>query len=52
MRGPVKDKGRLEHIMQAITDVYEYTADLEKEQLHTDKISLHATAYNIEIIGT
>ena len=51
MREPVKDKGRLEHILQAIANVEEYTSGIEKEQLEHKKILLHATAYNIQIIG-
>lgn len=51
MREQVKDRGRLEHILQSIDNVMEYTNNIEKEQLRTDKIRLHATAYNIQIVG-
>lgn len=51
MREPVKDKGRLEHIVQAIENVREYTSGVQKDQLQSNKILLHATAYNIQIIG-
>lgn len=51
MREPVKDKGRLEHILQAIANVQEYTSGATKEQLQENRILLHATAYNVQIIG-
>ncbi|MCQ2245847.1 MAG: DUF86 domain-containing protein [Bacteroidaceae bacterium] len=51
MREPVKDPGRLKHILAAISQVEEYTAGLTREQFCADKLRIHATAYNIQIIG-
>lgn len=51
MREPVRDKGRLEHILQAIDKIEEYTFGMSKEELTNDTLHLHATAYNIQIIG-
>lgn len=51
MREPVRDKGRLEHILYAITNVEEYTNGITQEVLINDKIRLHATVYNIQIVG-
>jgi len=51
MREQVRDEGRLEHILLAIESVKNYTKDLTKEQLLSDSMRIHATAYNIQIIG-
>ena len=51
MREQIRDKGRLQHILTAITKVEEYTTGMTKEQLCNDSLHLHATAYNIQIIG-
>lgn len=51
MREPIRDKARLEHILQAIEKIEEYTRGLTKEKLSGDSLHLHATAYNIQIVG-
>ena len=51
MREPVRDKGRLEHMMTAIDNVFEYTKDVSFNDLGKDKILCHAVIYNIQIIG-
>ncbi len=51
MREPIRDKSRLTHILQAISKVEEYTKGMTKQQLLEDSLHLHATAYNIQIIG-
>ncbi len=51
MREQVKDSGRLEHILSAIAKVQEYTQGVDYEQLINDSMRLHATVYNIQIIG-
>lgn len=51
MREQIKDPGRLRHILDAISVVEEYTQGLSKEQFIADKLRIHATAYNIQIIG-
>lgn len=51
MREPVKYPGRLEHILLTISHVEEFTKGLSREQFETDKLRIHATAYNVQIIG-
>ncbi|MBO6027404.1 MAG: DUF86 domain-containing protein [Bacteroidales bacterium] len=51
MREPVRDKGRLEHMMTAIDNVFEYTKNVSFDGLGKDKILCHAVIYNIQIIG-
>ena len=52
MREPVRDKGRLLHILEAISKVQDYTREVEtKEALDGDPMRKHATTYNIQIIG-
>ncbi len=51
MREPVKDKERLEHILLAINNVFEYSSGLTLEDLETNKVVYHAIVKNIEIIG-
>ena len=51
MREPIRDKSRLEHILQAITKIEEYTKGMTKQQILEDSLHLHATEYNIQIIG-
>lgn len=42
---------RLEDILTAIKCVEEYTHGICEEQLKADKLRLHATIYNVQIIG-
>lgn len=51
MREPERDLSRLEHILSAIECVEEYTNNMSEEQLKIDKLRLHATIYNVQIIG-
>ena len=51
MREPERDLSRLEDIISAINSVEEYTKDLSEPQLKGDKLRLHATIYNVQIIG-
>ena len=51
MREPERDRSRLEDILSAIQSVEEYTKDLGELQLKEDKLRLHATIYNVQIIG-
>jgi uncharacterized protein with HEPN domain len=51
MREPERDLSRLEHILTAIDCVEEYTKDINEEQLKNDKLRVHATIYNVQIIG-
>lgn len=51
MREPERDIARLEHILTAIECVETYTESISEEQLKADKLRLHATVYNVQIIG-
>ena len=51
MREPLRDKERLLHILNAISRVEEYTLGLDKDTLNADLLHLHATVYNVQIIG-
>ena len=51
MREPVRDKGRLEHILAAIKNVEEYTRNITQQGFVCDKLRLHATVYNVQVIG-
>lgn len=51
MREPLKDPARLEHILEAIARVQEYTQDVDRASFERDRMRIHAVAYNIQIIG-
>ena len=51
MREPDRDFSRLEHILTAISCIEEYTNNISEERLKEDKLYLHATIYNVQIIG-
>lgn len=51
MRETIKDRTRLLHILEAIKKVEEYVKGKNKQQLLASSLHLHATAYNIQIIG-
>lgn len=51
MREPNRDFSRLEHILAAIACVEDYTNGISEEQLKENKLYLHATIYNVQIIG-
>jgi len=51
MREPVKDYERLQHILLAINNVFEYSVGLAMDELETNKVVFHAIVKNIEIIG-
>ena len=51
MREQVRDRGRLEHILQAIDKVFEFTKDVKREDFKKDSILYFAIVKNIEIIG-
>lgn len=51
MREPIRDKSRLEHMLQAIERVEEFTKGISQDELTSDVLRLHATVYNIQIIG-
>ncbi|MBO7437921.1 MAG: DUF86 domain-containing protein [Bacteroidaceae bacterium] len=51
MREPVRDKGRLEHILDAIGNVEQFTDGYDYDSLLADKLHLHATVHNVQVIG-
>ena len=53
MREPVKDKGRLQHILQAIENVEQYTAGINKECLRQEQTATLKILYDsLSIAGT
>lgn len=51
MRESERDITRLEHILTAIDCVEEYTKGITEAQLQENRLILHATIYNVQIIG-
>ena len=51
MRESARDKERLLHIMEAISNIKEFTDGIMREQLFSDKMRYFAVVKNIEIIG-
>ena len=51
MRERVRDKGRLEHILQAIDKVFEFSNGVKREDFQKDSVLYFAIVKNIEIIG-
>lgn len=51
MREPVRDPLRLQHILDAISKIKEYTEGQDRSSFESDTMRVHATAYNIQIIG-
>lgn len=51
MREPLRDKGRLEHILQAIDTIFESTKGVSYEDFVSNKILYGAVVYYTMIIG-
>lgn len=51
MREEARDPGRIKHMLAAIAKIEEYTEGITFNQFVTDSMRLHATTYNIQIIG-
>ena len=51
MREKIRDKGRLEHILQAIDYIFEFTKNVTYEDFIGNKMLTFAVIKNIEIIG-
>ena len=51
MRETVRDRERLEHILEAIDCILTYTEEKSKEELTSDKIRFYGLVKNIEIVG-
>ena len=51
MREPLRDKNRLEHILEAIDRLQTHAGNLSKEELEHDVLRYYGIVKNIEIIG-
>lgn len=51
MREPVRDRERLEHILEAIDRILSFAKGKTKEELGADKMQFYGVVKNIEIIG-
>ena len=51
MREPLRDKTRLEHILEAIERLEKYAGSLSREELEADVLRYYGIVKNIEIIG-
>ena len=51
MREPIRDKERLEHIVEAIDNIFSFAKGKTVEDLNNEKILFYAVVKNIEIIG-
>ena len=51
MREPVKDKGRLEHMLDAIDTILQRASGMTIEDLYADKVLYGGLAYYTMIIG-
>lgn len=51
MREPLKDRVRLEHILTAIDNIFQFTEGKTIEQFNDSTMLFYATVKNIEIIG-
>ncbi|MBQ9312391.1 MAG: DUF86 domain-containing protein [Bacteroidales bacterium] len=51
MREPIKDKGRLEHILECINNVYEFIGNKTFEQIVKDRMCYFAILHQFMIIG-
>ncbi|MBQ4198053.1 MAG: DUF86 domain-containing protein [Bacteroidales bacterium] len=51
MREPVRDPGRLEHILTAINRIFQFVKDKSKSEIQKDSVLYFALVKNIEIIG-
>lgn len=51
MRGPDRDKGRLEHIIEYANNVEQMLEGISYDQFANDKIRYFAVMKNIEVVG-
>ena len=51
MREPLRDRSRLEHILEAIDRLQTYAGNLSKEELEEDVLRYYGIVKNIEIVG-
>ena len=51
MREKIRDKGRLEHIIESIDYIFEFTKDVNLEEFSANKMMWFAVFKNLEIVG-
>ena len=51
MREPLKDRIRLEHILEAIDHIFQYTEGKTIQELNDNTMLFYAKVKNVEIIG-
>jgi len=51
MREKIRDKSRLEHIIESIDNIFEFTENVSLEQFAVNKMMWYAVFKNLEIIG-
>ena len=51
MREPIRDKGRLEHILESVNNIYEFADGYESAQILEDKVRYFAIVYQLVVIG-
>ena len=51
MREQVRDKGRLEHILECVNNIYEFVGGYELSQILNDKVRYFAIVYQLVVIG-
>ena len=51
MREPIRDRDRLEHMLEAIDRILNFTAGKSMEELKKDKMQFYGIVKNIEIVG-
>lgn len=51
MREPARDKERLLHMLEAISNIRDFSQGISQEALFSDKMRYFAVVKNIEIIG-
>lgn len=51
MREPVRDSGRLIHILECINNILEFAENKTSDQIKQDKMCYYAIAYQLVVIG-
>lgn len=51
MREPIRDRARVEHMLEAINNIKEFTAGITLDELSRNKILFHAVVHNVQVIG-
>lgn len=51
MREPLRDKARLELMLQNISNIRQFTEGITFEAFDSDLLVMHAVAYNVQSIG-